>query len=224
MSAYPGSPRLLHGSLAIQADDTPGAATRIIRFQYNPGDIRRTLTHRRPQAGTGTTPQDARLVAGPPTETLTLSIELDATDALGEASPDRATLEHGLHRELAALEMLMYPASARYEQITQDARNGRVGVEPGTLPLVLLNWGDARVVPVLLTSFSIAEQEFDTALNPIRAKVDLSLQVLTYLDLDAGSSGVDAFLSYQKEKERLAGSLHAGGTPARTRDLNTEAV
>lgn len=223
MSTFPGSPALLRGSLTIYPDDSPGTSTQKISFQYNPGEIRRTLAHRRTAApAPGAAPADARLVAGPPTETLTLGIELDATDELGNATPDRNTLESGLHMPLAALEMLMYPASAQYEKVKDESQAGRIEVAPGTLPLVLLNWGDSRVVPVMLTTFSITEQEFDTKLNPIRVKLDLGLQVLSYLDLNADSSGIDAFLAYQKEKERLARGYHSAGSPTQTQHLNTE--
>ncbi|MBE2266817.1 MAG: hypothetical protein IAE80_01210, partial [Anaerolinea sp.] len=207
MTTFPRSPRILRGSFSIYPDDSPGTQAQTINFQYNPGEIRRTLAHRRPQQQQGqnnTTPQDARLVAGPPTETISLSIELDAADQLEKPGDNRDTVESGLNLTLSALEMLMYPPTASYERIQQQAEQGRITVEPGNVPLVLLNWGDSRIVPVLITSFTINEQEFDNKLNPIRAKVDLALQVLTYLDLTAGSSGIDAFVSYQKEKERLA--------------------
>jgi hypothetical protein len=225
MTTFPRSSRVLRGSFSIYQDDSPGTTAKTINFQYNPGEIRRTLAHRRPQQQQGqthTTPQDARFVAGPPTETLTLSIELDAADQLEKPNDNRDTVEHGLNLTLSALEMLMYPTSVQYERIQQQAEQGRITVEPGNVPLVLLNWGDSRIVPVLITSFSITEQEFDNKLNPIRAKVDLTLQVLTYLDLQQGSSGIDAFVSYQKEKERLANRYYGRGAPAQTQNLNTE--
>jgi hypothetical protein len=225
MTTFPRSPRVLRGSFSIYHDDSPGTTAQTIAFQYNPGEIRRTLAHRRPQQQAGqnnTTPQDARFVAGPPTETITLSIELDAADQLEKPGENRDAVDHGLNTVLSALEVLMYPATAQLERVQQQAEQGRVNVQPGNVPLVLLNWGDARTVPVLITSFSITEQEFDTKLNPIRAKVDLTLQVLTYLDLQQGSAGIDSFLAYQKEKERLASQFHGGTSPAQTQNLNTE--
>lgn len=211
----------MRGSFSIYQDDAPGTTAKTINFQYNPGEIRRTLAHRRPQQQQGQThPRHnaARFVAGPPTETITLSIELDAADQLEKPNDHRDTVDRGLNLTLSALELLMYPASAQYERIQQQAEQGRITVEPGNVPLVLLNWGDSRIVPVLITSFSITEQEFDNKLNPIHAKVDLTLQVLTYLNLQQGSSGIDAFLTtYQKEKERLANRYYGGGAPARRR-------
>lgn len=225
MTTFPRSARVLRGSFSIYRDDTPGTDAQSIPFQYNPGEIRRSLAHRRPQQqaqGQNTTPQDARLVAGPPTETITLSIDLDAADFLEKPNENRDSVDHGLNTVLSALEVLMYPSSAQYERIQQQAEQGRITVEPGNVPLILLNWGDARIVPVMITSFSINEQEFDTRLNPIRAKVDLTLQVLTYLDLQSGSRGIDDFVAYQREKERLANRFYGGGAPAQTQNLNTE--
>jgi len=77
-------------------------------------------------------------------------------------------------------------------------------VSPADLPLVLLVWGKSRVVPVKLTSFAISEDAFDTRLNPIAAKVELGMQVLTYMEFTDSSIGRDAFIAYQKAKEGLA--------------------
>jgi hypothetical protein len=224
MSASPRTPRVQRGSLTIYNNDAPGTQPLTINFQYNPGEMRRTLAARRPReaAQPNAAPQDARLVAGPPIETLSISIDLDATEQLEKPNENQEIVDYGLHTALAALEMLMYPPSAQYEQNEQLADQGEIQVSPSNLALVLLNWGESRIAPVMITSFSITEQEFDVKLNPIRAKVDLGLQVLTYLDLRNSSTGVDAFVSYQKEKERLARRYYTGSTPAQTQNLNTE--
>ena len=46
---------------------------------------------------------------GPAVETLKLEAEIDATDLLEVADPE--AVEFGIHRELAALEALLYPSS-----------------------------------------------------------------------------------------------------------------
>ena len=86
-------------------------------------------------------------------------------------------------------------------------------VSPADLPLVLLVWGKSRVVPVKLTSFAIAEDAFDTRLNPIAAKVELGMQVLTYMEFTDSSIGRDAFIAYQKAKESLAQLDRPAATP-----------
>jgi hypothetical protein len=87
------------------------------------------------------------------------------------------------------------------------------------LPLVLLVWGASRVVPVMLTSFSVTEQFFDPQLNPIQAKIDLGLRVLTYMELKDTSIGYSVFLGYQRQKEILASLFQPGGDPSRLAGL-----
>ena len=60
------------------------------------------------------------------------------------------------------------------------------------------------MLPVRVTGFSITEEAYDTALNPIRAKVDLSLYVLSYADLRIDHPGYAIFLAHQIAKEAMA--------------------
>ena len=78
-------------------------------------------------------------------------------------------------------------------------------------PLTLFVWSKNRVVPVRITDFSITEEAFDPALNPIRAKVSLSMRVLNVDDLGFDSKGGSVYMGYQQQKERLA-TLSAGAT------------
>jgi hypothetical protein len=71
-------------------------------------------------------------------------------------------------------------------------------------------WSKNRVVPVRITEFSVMEELFDTALNPIRAKVSLGLRVLSINDLDFSSRGGSLFMVYQQRRERLAAMAPAG--------------
>jgi len=71
-------------------------------------------------------------------------------------------------------------------------------------PLTLFIWGVKRIVPVRLSSFSIAEEAYDVNLNPIRAKVTLGLQVLSYSDLSLTNPGYYLFLAHQVVKEAMA--------------------
>ncbi len=78
-------------------------------------------------------------------------------------------------------------------------------------PLTLFVWSRARIVPVRITECSITEEAFDTALNPIRAKVSLGLRVLSVDDLGFGNKGGGLFMSYLQRKEQLA-ARGAGGS------------
>ena len=81
---------------------------------------------------------------------------------------------------------------------------GKVQFETEHVPLVLFVWGSSRVLPVRLTSFSVTEQAFDQQLNPILAKVQMGLRVLTYVDFKESSLGHSAFIANQTQKEVLA--------------------
>jgi len=66
------------------------------------------------------------------------------------------------------------------------------------------------VLPVRLTDFSVTEEAFDTALNPIRAKVSLGMHVLSVDDLGFDHKGGSMFMIYLQQKEQLARRSQAG--------------
>jgi hypothetical protein len=74
-------------------------------------------------------------------------------------------------------------------------------------PLVVFVWGKSRIVPVKVSEFSITEEAFDPALNPIRAKVTLSLRVLSVDDLGFSTKGGGLFMTYLQGRETLAGKV-----------------
>ena len=202
-------PAVLKGSLVVFPDHTPGSQpSAVIALQFNPDAMKRTLAHRTPpappQGPTGAAKEDVLRVAGPPLETITMTVDMHAADQLNDPESAPAVAEHGLHPALATLELLMYPPTANTQKVDQQAADGQVQVSTAALPLVLLMWGKSRVVPVKVTSFSVSEEAFDTRLNPIAAKVELGLQVLTDMDFTGDSIGRDAFVAYQKAKENLA--------------------
>jgi hypothetical protein len=77
-------------------------------------------------------------------------------------------------------------------------------IVPPEAPLTLFVWGPQRVLPVRVTSIGITEEAYDPLLNPIRAKVDLSLLVLSYYDLKSTNPGHMLFLAHQIAKEVMA--------------------
>ncbi|HKE93600.1 MAG TPA: hypothetical protein VKB34_04775 [Povalibacter sp.] len=169
-------------------------------FQYNPDTLTRTLTAQT----TGGTPNsgEALRLKGPPQESITVNIEIDAADQLERA--DALATSLGVHPTLASLEMLLYPKSALVIANEVLAAAGVIEVIPPEAPLTLFIWGIKRVVPVRLTTFSITEEAFDTGLNPIRAKVSLGLRVLNYQDLGLPSVGGALFMAHQVIKEVMA--------------------
>jgi hypothetical protein len=201
MGQSPISPKLLKG--AIIGLDLFNPLASVVICQYNPENIRRTIT---PSAvggqGGQTAIGEALRLSGPPTETITADLELDSTDQLETDSfPDNAM---GLHPVLASLEMLVYPKTSLVIANEVLAAAGIIEVIPPEAPLTLFIWGLTRVVPVRMESFSITEEEFDTALNPIRAKVGVQMRVLNYRDLGLTSPGGAIFMVHNVIKEVMA--------------------
>jgi hypothetical protein len=202
MSTFPGSPRLLKG--AIVGLDPLNPLASVVVFQYNPDTLTRRVDARSTGGTDGGDRSEAFRLSGPPKETITLNIEIDAADQLEKAHPLAVTM--GVYPTLSALEMLLYPKSAKVIADTVLAQLGNIEIIPPEAPLTLFVWGAKRVLPVRLTSLSITEEAYDTALNPIRAKVDLSLYVLSYADLKLTHPGYTLFLAHQIAKEIMATS------------------
>ncbi|CAI4033590.1 hypothetical protein DNFV4_04031 [Nitrospira tepida] len=209
MSTFPNSPRLLKGGLVLIDPDT-AAVLRVIALQYNPDTLSRTLQVK----GVGTEGGDrseALRLKGPPVETIKLDAEIDATDQL--EFPDRhpTATQVGIHPQLSALETILYPASARLLANHRLAQAGTLEIAPMEAPLTLFVWSKTRVLPVRLTEFSVTEEAFDPALNPIRAKVSLGLRVLSVDDVGFTHKGGTLFMGYLQAKEQLA-AKNQGGT------------
>ena len=198
MSSFPGSPRLLKGALIGVDPLNPLGA--VVVFQYNPDTMTRKLEPRAVSAE-GDRGEAFRLT-GAPKETITLSIEIDATDQLEQANP--LAIAAGIYPTLAALEIMLYPKSAVVLINSALSLVGTIEVIPAEAPMTLFVWGPQRVLPVRVTSFSITEEAHDQLLNPIRAKVELSLAVLSYQDLPLLSAGRVMFLAHHIVKEVMA--------------------
>jgi hypothetical protein len=210
MTTFPGSPRLLKGALvALTEASVPGT---IIAFQYNPDTMTRRLEARSSGGGERGAASEVYRLTGPPKETITLSVEIDAADQLEMGDPVAST--SGVYPTLSALEMLLYPVSASVIKNAALAQAGIIEIVPPEAPPLILVWGPQRVLPVRLTGFSITEEAYDPALNPIRAKVELSLQVLSYVDFDVTHPGYHIFLLHQEIKERLAKAQAASNVAA----------
>lgn len=200
MTSFPGSPRLLKG--AIIGLDPVNPLASVIVFQYNPDTMTRRLDARTNRGNEGSDRSESFRLTGPPQETITLSVEVDATDQLETVNPIAVTA--GIYPTLSAMEMLLYPKSSTVIANAALAQGGFLEITPVEAPMTLFVWGPQRVLPVRLTNFSITEEAYDTLLNPIRAKVDLSLQVLSYADLKITNPGYQIFLAHQIAKEITA--------------------
>lgn len=199
----PLSPRLVKGGIVTLDPDTSVVQT-VIALQYNPDSLSRTLQIQTTPGSSDGVRVDALRLRGPAVETIKLDAELDATDQLEFPTQFPLTVQYGLHPQLAQLEMLINPSVETLLADDSMANAGTLEIIPLEQPLTLFVWSRSRVVPVRLTEFSVTEEAFDVALNPIRAKVSLGMRVLNVDDLGFEHPGGRLFMSYLTNKESLA--------------------
>ena len=198
--AIPEFSRLVKGAL-VTLDSSLSTVTSIIAFQYNPDTLTRTLQVQSLGRESGSRSEVLRL-QGPPIETFKLDAEFDASGRLPKAQQEAAP-EVGIYPQLSALESLIYPTVNWAKTNIKRASEGTIEIIPYAVPMTLFIWGYKRVLPVRLADFSITEEAYDINLNPIRAKVSLSLRVLNYNDLP-WEQAEKLFLPHHQKKERMA--------------------
>jgi hypothetical protein len=194
--------RLVKGGI-VQVDVTTGKPIRVIALQYNPDSLTRTLQVQASGADGADRSQALRL-KGAAIETLKLEAEIDGTDRLEFPDQNPDTVALGIHPQLAALEVLVHPTSAALQTNESLASAGVLEILPLQAPLTLFVWSKQRVVPVRVTDLSVTEEAFDTALNPVRAKVSIGMRVLSVDDLGFEHRGGTLFMGYLRNKEALA--------------------
>jgi hypothetical protein len=193
------SPRLLKGGLVILA---PGGATvrRVISLQYNPDTLTRSYQVQSAGGDGGAERAQPFRLKGPAIESIRLDAEIDATDHLEFPDNNPAAAEVGIAPQLATLEALVNPSTAELLALDALASSGTLEIVPPEAPLTLFVWSKSRVVPVRVTEFSITEEAFDPALNPVRAKVSLGLRVMTTDDLGFAHRGGQLFVNHLRTR------------------------
>jgi hypothetical protein len=165
-------------------DRMTGDTRRVFVFPYVPERLDRSLV-----AGA-----DGRL-----SETVSLAVDLDATDGLERGDPD--AVRGGIEVDLAAL------VSAVREAAAEDA-------------LALLVWGPQRLLPIRIEEVTIGESAFDGRLNAVRARVLLRLALQPPGRL--GPAARKALRPHLERERRLAARSRAGlqalGLDGRLRD------
>jgi hypothetical protein len=203
------SPKLVKGGLVL-VDPATGRTQRVIALQYNPDSLTRSLQVQS-SGGEGADRSQALRLKGPAVETLKLEVEIDATDRLEFPDQNAATVQSGIHPQLAVLETLVHPTSQALQTNDTLAGSGVLEVLPIEAPLTLFVWGKNRIVPVRITDLSVTEEAFDANLNPIRAKVSLGMRVLSVDDLGLEHRGGALFMGYLRGREAMADQ--AGSVP-----------
>jgi hypothetical protein len=129
MSTYPGSSRLLKGAIVAVNDNMQ--PPNVIAFRYNPEGVRRSLQPQTAGGGQGERSQLVRYI-GAPVETFDLEIHIEGVD---ELVGDQTTIQYGIHPQLAALEMLVYPGSQQVIQNDALLSSGILEIAPIAAPL-----------------------------------------------------------------------------------------
>ncbi len=218
--SHPNAPFVLKGALIYFGAPMLIPIPNIIVFQYNPESMTRTLTpwqppervtEQRDEKGNVTNQGELKAygetlakLSQPfdPKESFSLTLELDATDALEHPETHPVAVATGVADRLAAIEMLMYPPGDSLLGGLLGSVSGSVSFSAGGVsvgggasadslkqlkrrdaPIVLFFWGPGRIVPVRITSLSIEEQQFSPLLYPLRAKATIGIRVLDLDDL-----------------------------------------
>lgn len=179
-------PFLLRGALIEYSGDFLGPIPNVIVFQFNPESLARTIQI--PPRPTGSSSRETSQAGDVPVEQISLTAYFSAADRLNTNDPLARTV--GIGPQLAALEKLVRPAGklnsliakgldAIGNAITGGGSGGSQPIPRQAFPRVLFIWGTTRILPVVIDSMSITEQEYDFLLNPIRAEVSLSISVIT---------------------------------------------
>ena len=180
-------PYLLRGALIEYGSDFLGPLPNVVIFQFNPETLTRNIEI--PQRPTGATSRETSQAGEIPVEKITLTAHFSAADQLNNNHPLARTF--GVGPQLAALEKMVRPTNTLIGLIGEaidaigDAIFGGDSEAPTQpipreqYPRLLFIWGLTRVLPVIIESMSITEQQYDYLLNPIQAEVSLGLSVIS---------------------------------------------
>ena len=216
---FSNQPKILRGAFVEFGVSLPPL---IVKFQFNPEMITRTRTAtvkppctpagKKAAQTIGYVQQqkDSSLLKFRVGETITVhretlgfEIRLDATDKLNDG--DVLAEQFGIAPQLSTLELMMLPKNqsllggAISALLKDKPKEFAFFDEATTPPVILFIWGRKKVLPVNITSMSIKEEEFSADLNPIRATVTVSLEVI---------EGANPPLLFTKERKEAMSLLN----------------
>jgi hypothetical protein len=202
---------LLRGALIEYASDFFGPLPNLVIFQFNPDTLSRNISI--PERPTGATSRETSQAGTIPVERITLTAHFSAADKLNTGNI--IAQELGIGPQLAALEKMVYPSNLIGGLLGEalDKIGDALGlggdddipkqpIPREKYPRILFIWGKTRVLPVLLESMSITEQQYDSSLNPIQAEVALGLAVASNPD-DKVGKGALKYSNIAKEAQAI---------------------
>lgn len=163
---------------------------RVVPFRFNPEALSRQITVEQgqgggagaetappPAGGSAPTEQGADASSGSIKEGFTVQIRVDLADRVEGAT--KLPKELGIAPEIAALEELLQPVQSESEAPSDGTEPTKARPQRWT---VLFIWGRKRVYPIRITSITINETMHNAELNPVRAEIDVSAEVLGEAD------------------------------------------
>ncbi|HNC96701.1 MAG TPA: hypothetical protein PKW90_11285 [Myxococcota bacterium] len=166
------------GFLELRKPEGGAGPQRQILFQVNPESLSRQLSIEQGASATnpaesGGTQRSQTKNAGSLKESFKIQVRLDVSLLPVQ---DGRRFSEGIGAELAALELLMQP----YEDWSPDGQTFKLRKDR---PLVIFGWGERRF-PVRVTGVTINETFHNEQLWPIRAEVELSLELLRLAEVN----------------------------------------
>ncbi|MDN3512401.1 MAG: hypothetical protein NG784_14010 [Candidatus Jettenia sp.] len=215
-------PYLVRGALVEYGSDFLGPLLNAVTFQFNPESLSRAIQI--PTRPTGVASREIGQTGEVPVEKITFTAHFSAADQLDKG--DKTARAYGIGHQLAALEKMVHPketvngfVAKAVDEIGKLLSN--IAGVTVTLPIprenyprTLFMWGQMRVLPVIIESMNITEQQYDQSLNPIQAEVSLGLNVITinsYID-DTVARGALTWSNLAKDKaiENLVNTAKQG--------------
>jgi hypothetical protein len=206
---------MLRGALIEYASDFLGPLPNVVVFQFNPESLSRTIAI--PPKPTSRQTPEVSQAGEPPVERFTIRAEFDAAERLNVQADLSLSRVFGVGPQLAALEKMARPAKGLLSgaigaavDAIGSALGGGAGGPPSQpiprekYPRLLFIWGLARILPVVIESLTITEQQYDFLLNPTRAEVSIGLAVRQPTKAEGDLIGYGAYTYTDTVKEAQA--------------------
>ncbi len=196
---------------------------RTITFHFNPEGLQRKLAVEQGSASGGTegakksgsgTEQGADASAGTVKETLSLTLRFDAVYRPGNITEGGEDI--GVAGELAALEDLLHPPESEAD-MPSDGKEAAAGRKKRAT--VIFVWGRKRLLPVKIVGMDMNETLHNANLYPIRAEVQVALEVLTEAHAKDDLAVQDALNFTAQSRRSLAKAFYDAAASQSTKTL-----
>lgn len=214
------------GAFAVYNPDDTATMSGFIPFRFNPETLTRQLQLEQAQGAEGgaapgaqgsggdSGEQGADASSGTLKESFSVVLRFDLADRV-EANSS-LPVEFGVLPEISALEELLYPVESQTEAPSDGSEPVRAR---GRRPIVLFVWGERRVMPVKITGMAIAETVFNGRLYPVRAEIEVGLEVLGEAEA-RDNSRVQSSLNFTAANRRRMARLYLDTTADQGTGIN----